>query len=165
MVRLRSRFKVQGSRFKVQGSSKGKGTYGQTRNNVRRRSSTPRKYSPDSVPSSRSISVWVTVIILLTLSTESTRKPVIRNSVSAWCIIKSNSSGRAGSLLLIKATTTYPCGPISSVKQSAGRTFVAEKSSNGNGSNTILPRIMPMPCHPPSYTHPHPGRPKTRRLD
>src|ERR1700722_7875864 len=46
------------------------------------------------------------------------------------------------SRLVMKATTTWRFAPIGSVRQTAGRSFVAERSSNGNGTSTTLPRVV-----------------------
>ena len=44
--------------------------------------------------------------------------------------------------LVMKATTTWWFVPIGSVRQTAGRSFDAERSSNGNGTSTTLPRVV-----------------------
>ncbi len=83
------------------------------------------------------------------------------------CLVKSAfgqfTSMQMEILLLINATTTWLWGPIASVRHNAGRTFVAEKSSNGNGNSTIFPLITAMIYHPPSYKYPHPHPPKNQK--
>src|SRR5438046_2731205 len=44
--------------------------------------------------------------------------------------------------LVMKAKTTWLCEPVFSVRQTAGRTFIADKSSKGNGTSTTLPFII-----------------------
>src|SRR5207249_73490 len=42
----------------------------------------------------------------------------------------------------MKATTTWRCEPMGSVRQTAGRTLLAVKSSKGKGTRTTLPLVM-----------------------
>ena len=56
--------------------------------------------------------------------------------------IRSVSSRSAGVRLLIKARITWRCVPMGSVRQTAGRTLVALRSSNGKGTRTTLPLII-----------------------
>ena len=73
---------------------------------------------------------------------EDTRSPV--EAKSAWLAssTKSVSIMVAGIQLVMNARMTFRCGPIGSVKHTAGRTLVADRSSNGKGTRTILPQVM-----------------------
>src|ERR1019366_2705493 len=51
-------------------------------------------------------------------------------------------SHRAEAAVLMRSTTTWRFVPIGSVRQTAGRSFVAERSSNGNDTSTTLPRVV-----------------------
>jgi hypothetical protein len=42
----------------------------------------------------------------------------------------------------MRSKTTWWFAPIGSVRQTAGRSFDAERSSNGNGKSTTLPRVV-----------------------
>lgn len=59
-------------------------------------------------------------------------------SASALLITKSVGDELEETRLVMNAKTTWLYGLISSVKQTAGRTLFAVKSSNGNGTRTIL---------------------------
>jgi hypothetical protein len=52
------------------------------------------------------------------------------------------SSKAAGIRLVMSARMTCRCGPIGSVKHTAGRTLVADRSSNGKGTRTTLPLVI-----------------------
>jgi hypothetical protein len=69
---------------------------------------------------------------------EAARSCVAAKSGSLTSITKSVGIGAAGMRLLINANTMCLCAPMGFVKQTAGRTLVAVKSSNGKGSRTIL---------------------------
>src|SRR5437667_12668374 len=42
----------------------------------------------------------------------------------------------------MKASTTWRCEPMGSVRQTAGRTLLAVRSSKGKGTRTTLPLVM-----------------------
>src|SRR5579872_4057137 len=76
------------------------------------------------------------------LSTEGTRSPVEvkslppgENCMSVWV-------AKAPIWLLMNATIIWRCGPMGSVRQTAGRTLLEVKSSKGKGTRTTLPLVM-----------------------
>ena len=93
-------------------------------------------------PNSRRKKVVVTVIRRCKHNVEDTRKPVFVKSSCVESKIRSVSNKSEGIRLLMNERITWLCGPIGLVKHTAGRTFDAEKSSNGKGTKTILPLIM-----------------------
>jgi len=72
-------------------------------------------------------------------SVELTRSPVLPKSASATLRATSDSTSSLGAWLVMNARTTCSCGPTGSVKHTAGRTFVLERSSNGKLTRTTLP--------------------------
>lgn len=95
-----------------------------------------------TLPNSLLMSDVVTVINLCNRIVEETRKPVVVKSGSDELMTISESSWLSGTWLVIKANITCLCGPIESVRQTAGRIFAEERSSKGNGTKTILPFIV-----------------------
>ena len=69
---------------------------------------------------------------------ESSFRPVCAKSGSLASIKRSVSERSVDGRLVINAKTMWLYGGILSVKQTAGRIFVEDKSSKGNGRRTIL---------------------------
>lgn len=75
---------------------------------------------------------------LCNLITESTVNPVPMVFSDCFLIMMSLSIKSSGILLEINAIITWLYFPISFVKQRAGQTLDAEKSSKGNGTSTMV---------------------------
>ena len=92
----------------------------------------------ESSPNSRRTNSVVTVIKRCNRTADETRSPVISKSSASLRRITSLDSGFWGRRLVMNARTTCLCCPIGSVRQTAGRTLLLERSSNGKGTRTIL---------------------------
>src|SRR5438034_6467273 len=84
----------------------------------------------------------VAVIMRCNLRVEDTRSPVAAKSAWLESNTKSVSNRSVGVRLVINARITWRCGPIGSVRHTAGRAFAPDKSSNGKGTRTTLPLVM-----------------------
>ena len=92
----------------------------------------------ESSPNSRRINSVVTVIKRCNRMADETRSPVdAKPSLSFWRIT-SLASGFSDKRLVMNAKTTCLYCPIGSVRQTAGRTLLLERSSKGKGTRTTL---------------------------
>src|SRR5688572_2034025 len=79
-------------------------------------------------PNSRRITAAVNVTILCNRNTDRTRSPAALKFTCCGSSVKSLGTGSLGVWLLMKAKMTCRCGPIASVRQTAGRTLVEVRS-------------------------------------
>ena len=95
-------------------------------------------FEAGNCPSSRIMILDATVIIRCNCKAEETRSPIEGKSLSVSLNTRSVESGFSGTRLVMNAKITCLCSPMGSVRQTAGRTFVLERSSNGKGTSTTL---------------------------
>jgi hypothetical protein len=101
--------------------------------------------SGGNAPSSRRSRVLVAVIRRCSWSVDETRNPVAAKPGSLSSMNRSVSSRYSGTRLVMNARTMWPCGPIGSVRHTAGRTLLLERLSKGKGTRKTLYFIHCLP--------------------
>ena len=93
-------------------------------------------------PNSRRISEVESVNKRCRRIVEERRRPVVGKVGVCSLSSTSEPSDFLGARLVIKARTTWRCGPVGSVRQTAGLTLEVDRSSKGKGTRTILPLVI-----------------------